>query len=360
MVLATAFTSPARADDSSDVALEAVRRLKGMDLSSNPALRSAVENVADRLRGQAASVEVIRDFDLRSRAAHLVDFVSAHPEDPAAADALRYLARVDAGLATKLLAPSTVPPALLAAIGRSGQPEWNERIGAMLANPSSPAGMRDAALDAMVQNEPGARHVAELARKGALPGPLIDRAASALRNARWPAVRELASGLGHGPGAGPAPAGAPPKDKVLHTPGDVARGAQWVRRDSVGCLACHKIRAEGADFGPQLTEIGSKLGKEALYDAIVEPSAGIGFGYEGWLVVTRDGDELVGMVASETDKELVLKQAAGNTVRVAKADIARKEKHAASLMPAGLADSLGVQGLADVLAYLASLRAPSP
>ena len=173
-------------------------------------------------------------------------------------------------------------------------------------------------------------------------------------------MRDLAAGLGRGAAAQPATPGAPPKQQVLQAHGDVARGAQLIRRDTVGCLACHKIRGEGIDFGPQLTEIGAKLGKDALYDSIVEPSAGIGFGYEGWLVATQDGEEFVGLLSSETDAEVVLKQAGGNTVRVRKADVLRKDKQAQSLMPAGLADNLGVQGLADVIAYLASLRPPAP
>jgi len=350
----------ARADDTSDVALEAVRRLKGMDLSANPSLRAAVENIADRLRGQPASVEVIRDFDLRSRAGHLVEFLRHHPEDAAAPEAIRYLARADARLLDPLLGSPTAPPPLLKAIARSGQPEWNDRLEALLAVAAAPASVRESALDALLQNEPGARRVAEMARKGSLQGPLLDRAAEGLRSARWPAVRELASGLGRGPAAQAGTPGAPPKPRVLEAHGDVARGAQLIRRDTVGCLACHKIRGEGADFGPALTEIGAKLGKEALYDAIVEPSAGIGFGYEGWLVATRDGEEFVGLVSSETDQELVLKQAGGNLVRLRKPDVLRKDKQAQSLMPAGLADNLGVQGLADVLAYLASLRPPTP
>lgn len=349
-----------RADDASDVALEAVRRLKGMDLAANPSLRAAVENVADRLRGQPASVEVIRDFDLRSRAGHLVEFLRRHPEDAAAPDALRYLARTDARLVATLLGEPTPPPALIQAVGRSGQAEWNDRIESLLGGGSVPASLRAAALEALLQNEPGARRVAELAKKGGLQGALLDRAAEGLRAARWPAVRELAAGLGRGAAAQPATPGAPPKQQVLQTHGDVARGAQLIRRDTVGCLACHKIRGEGIDFGPQLTEIGAKLGKDALYDSIVEPSAGIGFGYEGWLIATQDGEEFVGLVASETDAEIVLRQAGGNTVRVRKADILRKDKQSQSLMPAGLADNLGVQGLADVIAYLASLRPPAP
>ncbi|MEY3276508.1 MAG: hypothetical protein RL153_1776, partial [Verrucomicrobiota bacterium] len=163
-----------RADDASDVALEAVRRLKGMDLAANPSLRAAVENVADRLRGQPASVEVIRDFDLRSRAGHLVEFLRRHPEDAAAPDAIRYLARTDARLVATLLGEPTPPPALIQAVGKSGQADWNDRIESLLVGGSVPASLRAAALEALLQNEPGARRVAELAKKGGLQGALLD------------------------------------------------------------------------------------------------------------------------------------------------------------------------------------------
>ena len=55
------------------------------------------------------------------------------------------------------------------------------------------------------------------------------------------------------------------------------------------CVTCHKVGTTGYDFGPTLTEIGSKFPKEGLLDAIVHPSAGIGFGYEGWELKMKDG-----------------------------------------------------------------------
>ena len=62
------------------------------------------------------------------------------------------------------------------------------------------------------------------------------------------------------------------------------------------CATCHKVSTTGYDFGPALTEIGSKLPKEGLLDAIVHPSAGIGFGYEGWELKMKDGSTLSGII----------------------------------------------------------------
>ena len=52
-------------------------------------------------------------------------------------------------------------------------------------------------------------------------------------------------------------------------------------------------------------EIGDKLPKSGLLLAILDPSAGIAFGYEGWSVRTSDGQQLIGMITSETDDEVV-------------------------------------------------------
>src|SRR5690606_25370460 len=48
------------------------------------------------------------------------------------------------------------------------------------------------------------------------------------------------------------------------------------------CAVCHQVNNEGFDFGPKLSEIGSKYPKEGLLESIVHPSKGISFGYEGW------------------------------------------------------------------------------
>jgi putative heme-binding domain-containing protein len=125
-------------------------------------------------------------------------------------------------------------------------------------------------------------------------------------------------------------------------------------------MACHQIGREGVEFGPNLGEIGAKLGKEALYDAIVEPSSGISFGFEAWLLTMRDGDEVLGLIASETDQEVAVKVPGGQVLRYRKAEIVKRDKQAQSIMPAGMQEALSAQDFADLLTYLSSLKPRSP
>lgn len=138
--------------------------------------------------------------------------------------------------------------------------------------------------------------------------------------------------------------------------GDPAKGAQIFRRPEVNCISCHQVRGEGVDFGPALSEIGSKLAREALFEAILDPSAGISFGFEAWQITLKDGDEAFGLIASETEDELVLKLQGGTLNRLKKADIAGREKQKLSVMPAGLQASLTTAEFVDLVEYLASLK----
>jgi putative heme-binding domain-containing protein len=110
------------------------------------------------------------------------------------------------------------------------------------------------------------------------------------------------------------------------------------------------------DFGPALSEIGSKLAKEALYDAILNPSAGISFGYEGWEVKMKDGTTWVGMVASETDGELVLRVPGGVLQKCPKGEVVSRSKLTASLMTPNLHTVIAEPDLVDLVEYLTSLK----
>lgn len=86
-------------------------------------------------------------------------------------------------------------------------------------------------------------------------------------------------------------------------------------------------------MGPALTEIGDKLPKEELYEAIIDPSAGISFGYEAWLVTMNDGNSAFGIIQSETDEEVVVKGPTGAVTRHSKSGIKSRQQQPLSLMP---------------------------
>jgi putative heme-binding domain-containing protein len=128
------------------------------------------------------------------------------------------------------------------------------------------------------------------------------------------------------------------------------------RNERAACAQCHRVGNEGIDYGPALSQIGAKLGKRALYESILQPSAGISFGFEGWVLETADGEELFGIIQSETDDEISLRQAGGIVTRVPKKEVVAREKQRLSVMPEGLAQSLSVEELVDLVEYLSALR----
>lgn len=113
-------------------------------------------------------------------------------------------------------------------------------------------------------------------------------------------------------------------------------GADIFRRDTAGCIRCHQVRGEGGEVGPGLSEIGTKLPKEALYEALLEPSAGISFGFEAWQVQLKSGDEAYGIKASDTPEMVAIKDPGGIITRYPRKDIASMQQMKTSIMPSGL------------------------
>jgi putative membrane-bound dehydrogenase-like protein len=122
------------------------------------------------------------------------------------------------------------------------------------------------------------------------------------------------------------------------------------------CATCHKIGAAGVNFGPALSEIGSKLDKGALYNAIIYPSSGINYGYEGYNLALKDGSTLQGIIESKTATELKLRIMGGSTRSYPLAEVQKMEEMPQSLMTEGLHRGFSEQQLVDLVEYLATLK----
>ena len=142
-------------------------------------------------------------------------------------------------------------------------------------------------------------------------------------------------------------------DAIAKIPGDAAAGKLVF---AVNCSNCHKVDNTGNSIGPELTLIGKKFDKISLLDAIINPSASIVFGYEPWLVNTKDGESIFGFLISENKQTLVLKDISGNKHMIAQKDISSKEKQQKSLMPEPANTNLTEQNIADISKYLLSLN----
>lgn len=120
----------------------------------------------------------------------------------------------------------------------------------------------------------------------------------------------------------------------------------------VQCATCHRHGTLGADIGPNLSNIHEKFDRNDLLNAIVNPSAAIAFGYEPWLITTKNGQTYYGFLLSDGPQAVVIKDAAGQKHTLATARIASRRQYTTSLMPDPVAMGLSDQQLADLTAYL--------
>jgi len=140
--------------------------------------------------------------------------------------------------------------------------------------------------------------------------------------------------------------------------GDPVRG-EWVyRRSELACITCHAIGGAGGKVGPDMTSIGASAPADYLVESLLLPNAKIKEGYHSVNVETKDGQSLTGTLARETQDELVLRNAAGAEVSVAKNSIESRQTGTLSLMPGGLLDNLAEQEKLDLIAFLSRLGKP--
>ncbi len=121
------------------------------------------------------------------------------------------------------------------------------------------------------------------------------------------------------------------------------------------CATCHRHGAKGGEIGPDLSSIHQKFDRVALLDAIVNPSAGMVFGYEPWLVTTKKGETIYGFLVSD-GATLVLKDAGGQQHAFKKDQIKSRKQLPTSLMPEPGTLGLKDQDLADLTGYLLSFK----
>lgn len=121
------------------------------------------------------------------------------------------------------------------------------------------------------------------------------------------------------------------------------------------CLACHQIGNAGGQIGPNLSGAGA-MGLEAVLRNILTPNAAMEPGYRIYRVELRSGDLVDAFYVSEDKNAVVVRQPGVPDRRIAKTDIRSTKFIRRSLMPEGLLDSLPDPQVADLLAYLMTLK----
>ncbi|MSR63499.1 MAG: DUF1080 domain-containing protein [Planctomycetes bacterium] len=145
--------------------------------------------------------------------------------------------------------------------------------------------------------------------------------------------------------------------------GTVARGRDFARGraayELTSCVQCHRFAGDGANRGPDLTGAAGRYSPRDLLVAILEPSREVP---DVWRDTELWGaDELltVGRVEAERADELVVRDVAGERVRLAPALVTERVPHRLSRMPERLLDVLERDEVLDLLAYVLSGGEPA-
>lgn len=117
------------------------------------------------------------------------------------------------------------------------------------------------------------------------------------------------------------------------------------------CATCHRIGDTGARIGPQLDGVGVR-GVDRLLEDILDPNRNVDQAFRSTTIATKEGQVLTGLLLRDEGEVLVLADAQGRDVRVARGEVAEQTVNPLSPMPANWADALKPEELADLLAYL--------
>jgi putative heme-binding domain-containing protein len=364
-VLAVLPLRAAYADDAAQRAKDGVivrtlMRLPGIDLNSKPDAKAALIRHLETVRGSEQFLELVEKFKVRETSGELLRLALEYSESTLGVKAAGLLVKFDEH---KLLKKAIGDPdaakaaKIVGVLGLLADARTNDLVEPLVRDMEQPLVLRSAAVSALARNAPGQMRLLATVEQGKLPADTQFAAANALLSSADETIRARAAkhlSL-------PAAAGGqslPPVAELTRREGDSARG-QTLFAGIGTCAKCHKVRGEGKEVGPDLSEIGSKLSKEAMYVSILDPNAGVSFNYETWLVRTLDGTTLSGVLVSQTDDAVELKTAEAIVHKLRRDDIEALKKQPTSLMPAELQKQLQAQDLVDIVEYLTTLKKPN-
>ncbi|GAA5521155.1 c-type cytochrome [Aliifodinibius salicampi] len=331
-----------------------LKHLKKSSFESSSEVQAALDGALEATRGTYEFIDLVEKFELSTENDELVTLMLAYPDSSlgvsAAQLAVQYGGKEKVGNVINDGSRSEKESAIQV-LGHTGREEALDLLQQVMLDEDRDIEMRSLAVTAMGSSWPGEEKIADMVRNGILPPSLDQPANQVLSNAWRDEIRQVAKD--YLAGSDNDQGNMQSVSELVTMTGDIDNGKQVFERS---CQICHVVNGQGTEFGPGLSEIGDKLPKEGLYEAIIEPNAGISFGYEGYILTMNDGSKAAGIIQSETESEVELLSAGGFATTYQVSEIASREQMDRSLMPAGLESGMSQQELVDLVEYLSSLK----
>ena len=139
---------------------------------------------------------------------------------------------------------------------------------------------------------------------------------------------------------------------ALTIKGDGKRGQEIFKKN---CATCHRVAGIGIDVAPDIADTRTKTLSALLTDILV-PNQAIDNNYVNYVVSTKDGKTLTGIIVAETASSITLKRAEGQTDVILRSQLDEVQSTGVSLMPDGLEKNITIAEMADLLDFLKNWR----
>jgi len=140
-------------------------------------------------------------------------------------------------------------------------------------------------------------------------------------------------------------------------PGNPIRG-QAVFGGKGHCISCHRVGETGSALGPNLTAVGSELTVDQLRKSLLDPNPSVPPAYQRYRVITRDGKAVSGRLLNQDPYSLQMIDSNNQLVAFERSELREWGSTLTPPMPS-YSGTLNTDELADVLAYIASLKGVS-
>lgn len=339
----------------SDITTYALQQLDREDADQYPEVTQALNQTLDRVEGTYEYLDLVERYRLEDRNNELAELIVSYPDSSLGINAARHM--LSHGGSDHLVAMidsnnQQEAENVLRALGPVGSNQALTFLRSVVLDESKDLSVRRQAIEAFGTGSWNSENwLLDMAREGVIPPELEIDAANVLMNAYRASIREGAREYLQLSDA-VVEADFRPVSELEQETGDVNNGRLVYDR---ACQICHQVEGRGTNFGPELSAISDKLPKEGLYNAILEPNAGIVVGYEGYILNLSDGSQISGIIESETASELVLRLPGGFTNSYDIDEIDSREQMEQSLMPA-MQNSMTEEELIDLVEYLTTLK----
>lgn len=341
-----------------DIALnkQVLHTLNKKTVMQSAGAKKALEQVLQSVNGTEEYIELVSRFEMSSQNEKLLQLAINKPNEAVGKEAADLLFRLHGDKIIWTIfngKDTTQQNNLLAVIAGVGSKTSIDMLQTIALSHKYEMPLRKHAARKIGNSGGGEERVLAILKNKKVPAELIPDVVASVSGAWQSAIRTEAASYLLDNGNTIATKPAPSMAAVLAVK---ANGENGKKIFAATCNVCHQVNNMGYDFGPKLSEIGSKLPKEGLLEAIVHPSAGIGFGYEGWQLTMKDGSTLAGIIASKTETDIDLKFPGGTHKQLKTSDVQTLTKMKQSMMPEGLYASMSTQDVANLLDYLGGLK----